>query len=148
VNERFQQFLALLASDRRDVFEATAEDLDTVATYIEKDFWVSIVLDVLYNGLSKDSPRILFKGGTSLSKAYGLIERFSEDVDFTIFSEDLGFTGDRDATATELSNKKKEQLSDEIIKVTSDHICDRLRIELETVVKKLGSTEPAMLISL
>lgn len=138
MNERFQQFLALSASDCRDVFEATAEDLDTVATYIEKDFWVSIVLDILYNGLANERPRILFKGGTSLSKVYGLINRFSEDVDFTIFSADLGFIGDRDATAPELSNKKKKQLSDEIIKVTSDHICDRLRIELETVVKKLS----------
>jgi Nucleotidyl transferase AbiEii toxin, Type IV TA system len=138
VNERFQQFLALSASDRRDVFEATAEELDTVATYIEKDFWVSIVLDIIYNGLSNDRPRILFKGGTSLSKVHGLIKRFSEDVDFTIFSEDLGFTGDRDTTATELSNKKKKQLSDEIIKVTSEHICDRLKIDLETVVKRLS----------
>ena len=138
MNERFQQFLALSASDRRDVFEATAEELDTVATYIEKDFWVSIVLDIIYNGLTKDRPRILFKGGTSLSKVYGLIRRFSEDVDFTIFSEDLGFASDLDATVTELSNKKKKQLSDEIIKVTSEHICDRLKSDLETIVQKLS----------
>lgn len=138
MNERFQQFLALSASDRRDVFEATAEELDTVATYIEKDFWVSIVLDILYNGLTTDRPRILFKGGTSLSKVHGLIKRFSEDVDFTIFSEDLGFPSDLDTTVTKLSNNKKKQLSDEIIKVTSEYICAPLKVELETVVKKLS----------
>jgi Nucleotidyl transferase AbiEii toxin, Type IV TA system len=139
VNERFQQFLALSASDRRDVFEATAEDLDTVATYIEKDFWVSIVLDILYNGLTKDRPRILFKGGTSLSKVHGLINRFSEDVDFTIFSADLGFTGDRDPLTADSSNKKKKKLSDEIIESTSKYICESLKVELEIVIKKLSS---------
>ncbi len=41
------------------MFEATAQELDPVATYIEKDFWVSIVLDILYNGLSNDRPKIL-----------------------------------------------------------------------------------------
>jgi Nucleotidyl transferase AbiEii toxin, Type IV TA system len=138
VNERFQQFLALSAGDRRDVFEATAEDLDTVATYIEKDFWVSIVLDILYNGLANDSPRILFKGGTSLSKVHGLINRFSEDIDFTIFSTDLGFIGDRDPLATGLSNKKKRKLSDEIIEATSKYICESLKVELEIVIKKLS----------
>jgi predicted nucleotidyltransferase component of viral defense system len=138
VNERFQQFLALSASDRLDVFEATAEELDTVATYIEKDFWVSIVLDILYNGLTTDRPRILFKGGTSLSKVHGLIKRFSEDVDFTIFSADLGFTGDLDHQVVGLSKKKRDKLSDHIKSVSSAHICDRLRIDLETVVKKLS----------
>jgi hypothetical protein len=138
VNERFQQFLALSASNRRDVFDATAEELDTVATYIEKDFWVSIVLDILYNGLSKDRPRILFKGGTSLSKVHGLIKRFSEDVDFTIFSADLGFTGDRDPLASGSSNKKKKKLSDEIIDATSKYICESLKVELEIVIKKLS----------
>jgi hypothetical protein len=137
VNERFQQFLALSTSDRRDVFEATAEDLDTVATYIEKDFWVSIVLDIIYNGLTNDRPRILFKGGTSLSKVHGLIKRFSEDVDFTIFSADLGFTGDRDPHATGLSKKKRDNLSEQIKKYSSAHICDRLKIDLETIIKKL-----------
>lgn len=120
------------------MFEATAEDLDTVATYIEKDFWASIVLDILYNGLTKDRPRILFKGGTSLSKVHGLIERFSEDVDFTIFSADLGFTGDRDPLAAGSSNKKKKKLSDEIIEATSKYICESLKVELEIVIKKLS----------
>ncbi len=36
------------------------------------------------------SPRLLFKGGTSLSKAFGLIPRFSEDIDITVFREDIG----------------------------------------------------------
>ena len=53
-------------------------------------FWVAWKLDVLFNGLPAGHPRFLVKGGTSLSKAYGLISRFSEDIDITVFREDIG----------------------------------------------------------
>ena len=46
--------------------------------------------DVLFNCLDRNGPRLLFKGGTSLSKAVGLISRFSEDIDITVFRDDLG----------------------------------------------------------
>ena len=49
-----------------------------------------MVLDLLFNGRAAHEPRLLFKGGTSLSKAYGLISRFSEDIDITVFREDIG----------------------------------------------------------
>lgn len=44
---------------------------------------------MLFNGLP-DGPRLFFKGGTSLSKGFGLIQRFSEDIDVTVFRDDLG----------------------------------------------------------
>ena len=56
-----------------------------MATYIEKDFWVCHVLDGLYNGRAADQPRLLFKGGTSLAKVFGVIHRFSEDIDMVVF---------------------------------------------------------------
>jgi predicted nucleotidyltransferase component of viral defense system len=65
-------------------------------------------LDALYHGLPDAGPRLLFKGGTSLSKGYGLINRFSEDIDITAFREDL----DQAASADELegmSGKKGKQ---------------------------------------
>jgi len=49
-------------------------------TIIEKDFWVCWVLKSLFS-LPFGHPLMVFKGGTSLSKAYGLIDRFSEDID-------------------------------------------------------------------
>jgi hypothetical protein len=139
MNESFQRFLMLSVDDRRDVFEAAAESLDTRATYIEKDFWVSVILDILYNGSTQQHPRILFKGGTSLSKVYGLIQRFSEDVDFTIFSEDLGFESDRDPNNLRLSKKKREKLSDEIIEKTSEYICGSLKSDLEQAIVRLSA---------
>jgi hypothetical protein len=44
----------------------------------------------LFSGLPAGVPRLLFKGGTSLSKSFGLIDRFSEDIDITVFRNDLG----------------------------------------------------------
>ena len=78
--ESFQRFLALPDQDKKDVFEATAGHLDTLPSYVEKDFWVCLVLDALYNHLPEGHPQILFKGGTALSKAFNLIQRFSEDI--------------------------------------------------------------------
>ena len=72
-SESFERFLALRDQDRKDVFEATADRFDTLPSYVEKDFWVCLVLDALYNRLPEGHPRLLFKGGTALSKAFGLI---------------------------------------------------------------------------
>lgn len=114
-SESFERFLALRDQDRKDVFEATADRFDTLPNYVEKDFWVCLVLDALYNRLPEGHPRLLFKGGTALSKAFGLIRRFSEDIDLVVYREGLGFGADRDPTSPEgLSNKKRKTLFDEL----------------------------------
>lgn len=88
--EGFKTVLAASEKDRRDLFVGTGARLGTVEQNIEKDFWVSWALDALFNGLPAGMPRLLFKGGTSLSKGYGLIARFSEDIDITVFRDDIG----------------------------------------------------------
>lgn len=133
MNPGVEQFLALGEQDKRDVFDASAERLDTLSTYIEKDLWVCHVLDVLYNGRPKGQPRLLFKGGTSLSKAFGAIRRFSEDIDIVVFREDLGFTGDRDPTATDLSKKKRRALADELKETASAFIRNELASTLSSL---------------
>jgi hypothetical protein len=138
MNQAFQKFLNLSTQDQRDVFEAEAEELDTLPTYVEKDFWVCLVLDILYNGLSGDHPRLLFKGGTSLSKAYGLIRRFSEDVDFTVFREDLGFGEDQNPASPDLSGKKRKRVCDDIKTATSRYICSELKDDLSEAVHKVA----------
>ncbi|HLO52413.1 MAG TPA: nucleotidyl transferase AbiEii/AbiGii toxin family protein [Kamptonema sp.] len=133
MNQEFKRFLELSQQDRQDVFEAEAENLDTRPSYVEKDFWVCLVLDILYNGLNEDHPRLLFKGGTSLSKGYNLIDRFSEDVDFTVFREDIGFDESKDPAAPGISGNERKRRSDRIIQATSEYICHRLREDLETI---------------
>lgn len=90
MNPAFQDILAAKDADRRGLFLATATRIGTTVQNIEKDFWVCWTLDALFHRLKAGGPRLLFKGGTSLSKAYGLIARFSEDIDVTVFREDLG----------------------------------------------------------
>lgn len=69
----FDSFLALPGRDRWDVFEEAASRLDTLPNYVEKDFWVCLVLDAPFNRRPEGRPSLFFKGGTSLSKAFGLI---------------------------------------------------------------------------
>jgi hypothetical protein len=90
MNPAFQAVINATDDERRDLFLATARRLGTAVENVEKDFWVCWTLDLLFNGLPPGQPRLLFKGGTSLSKGYGLIDRFSEDIDITVFREDIG----------------------------------------------------------
>ena len=76
-----EQYLKLGPGDRREVLEFAASESGRPAYLLEKDIWVVWALRTLF-----DSPMgapLVFNGGTSLSKAYGAIRRFSEDVDLT-----------------------------------------------------------------
>jgi hypothetical protein len=141
VNPAFQRFLRLERDEQADVFTAAAMRIGTIPSYVEKDFWVCLVLDVLYHGLPTGHPKLLFKGGTSLSKAYGLIRRFSEDIDIVVFRGDLGFTGERDPgnLQTELSRKKREALFDELRAACSGYIQGDLRQALATVLSTIDA---------
>ena len=86
------QFLDLSAADQRLTLEQTAARVGWVASSVEKDFWVSWILQQLF-AMPDLAPHLTFKGGTSLSKAWGLIDRFSEDIDLTIGRDALGFGG-------------------------------------------------------
>jgi len=70
-------------AERRDLLQEAANRRDVAPIVIEKDFWVCWTLKRLFTDPALAS-HLTFKGGTSLSKAYGLIERFSEDIDLTI----------------------------------------------------------------
>ena len=133
--ESYESFLALTERDRRDVFEAAASRLDTLPSYVEKDFWVCLVLEVLYNQLPDEHPRLLFKGGTSLSKAFGLIQRFSEDIDLVVYRDDLGFAGVDDPTiAGNLSNRARNSLFGKLRETCSSYILGDLADELTTSI--------------
>ncbi|MFZ2124250.1 MAG: nucleotidyl transferase AbiEii/AbiGii toxin family protein [Rhodoferax sp.] len=106
MNADFQTVIAAANTERRDLFLGTAARLGTSVQNVEKDFWVCWTLDALFNGLPADGPRLLFKGGTSLSKAFGLISRFSEDIDITVFRDDLGQSVEA-ADLEGLSGKKR-----------------------------------------
>lgn len=92
--------------ERADLFAETADRKGVSEAIIEKDFWVCWILKQLFS-LDALSGRLLFKGGTSLSKIFHAINRFSEDIDLAVDYVALGFTGDRDPRREGLSKTKR-----------------------------------------
>jgi len=82
-------WLNLQKNKQQELFNQLSFKTGIQPQAIEKDAWVTLVLRIIFN--SKISEYLIFKGGTSLSKAYGLIQRFSEDIDLAISREYLGF---------------------------------------------------------
>lgn len=122
----YKQVISASRRDRLDLFLATANRLGAPIGNVEKDFWVCWTLNALYHERPAGGPRLLFKGGTSLSKAYGLIQRFSEDIDITVFRDDL----DEAAPVEELealSNKKRRARLDAIRDACRAYITGPLR---------------------
>jgi hypothetical protein len=85
-------WLSLDQKERRLACEKTAVELGISAVSVEKDFWVCWVLRELLS-LPGWGEQLTLKGGTSLSKAWKLIDRFSEDIDLVIERAHLGFAG-------------------------------------------------------
>ena len=74
---------ALSTTERSELFSETAAHRGMTPAIVEKDFWVTWTLDKLF-AHPELSRLLMFKGGTSLSKVFGLIERFSEDIDLIL----------------------------------------------------------------
>jgi nucleotidyltransferase AbiEii toxin of type IV toxin-antitoxin system len=86
-------FLKMSSQERRLACLQVEEQMRLQAASVEKDFWVCWTLRELF-ALPEIGPHLTFKGGTSLSKAWKLIERFSEDIDLIVDKQTLGFAGD------------------------------------------------------
>ena len=136
MNPDFNRLIEFSNEDRLDLFLATAARLGTPVQNVEKDFWVCWTLDALFNGLASGGPRLLFKGGTSLSKGYGLIERFSEDIDITVFRDDIDATTSV-ADLEALSRKRREKRLDDIRQACQTFIGGTLKTQLEALAARL-----------
>ena len=88
-------FPALPEERRRLICEQAGAQTGLFDSSVEKDFWVCWTLEKLFN-LPEIGSMLTFKGGTSLSKGWKLIERFSEDIDIVIDRSALGFAGSQD----------------------------------------------------
>jgi len=84
-----QEWLKLADQTRRNIFAETSAAIGLPDAASEKDWWVVCTLDLVFN--TSIAPYTVFKGGTSLSKAWGLIDRFSEDIDLALDRKFLGF---------------------------------------------------------
>ena len=103
-----EQYFALPESERRTLLEQTSERKNLPVQSIEKDLWVTWLLHQLMT-LAPLGEHLTFKGGTSLSKAYGLIDRFSEDIDLVVDRVALELVGANDPALAGSPRQAKER---------------------------------------
>lgn len=121
------------AAQRRELFSEAAARLDMTPAVVEKDFWVTWVLDRLF-ATPKLAQLLMFKGGTSLSKVYGLIERFSEDIDLILDWRVLG----GDDPLAERSRTRQAELNEAINREAQAYIAGPLLANLVAALAGIG----------
>lgn len=110
--------------DRLAFFEEVASRRGLRRLIAEKDFWVCFILRLLFE-TPELSDNLIFKGGTSLSKIFNIIKRFSEDIDLSVSPSWLGFVGDKRpeaASSRTQINKRIKRLNDACIKTVEEQI--------------------------
>ena len=98
----------------KEIIALAAEHFGYEQSHVEKDYWVSKILRDI--SMSEYADKTYFKGGTSLSKAYGLIERFSEDLDLFVFTGDKGASKQAEKTLNKKLSKYIAELNSDIYK--------------------------------
>ena len=102
---------AFSPADRQALFQEVAARRSLSVAIIEKDFWVCWTLRRLFS-LPTLGENLIFKGGTSLSKVFSLIERFSEDIDLSIGRDYLGVIGEKDPEQDGISHNQRRKRVD------------------------------------
>lgn len=119
------EWLKLSKKRRIEILEQVNNQLGLPVQAVEKDWWVTMVLKAIFS--SRFAEHFVFKGGTSLSKAYHLIDRFSEDIDLAIDRKFLGFAGE--VSGTQIKKLRK---------ASGTFIVNDFFDELKSQLKKLG----------
>lgn len=130
----------LTDNERRELFRNTADKMGLNDAIVEKDFWVCFSLDYLFHR-SPWKSSIIFKGGTSLSKGYNLISRFSEDIDLILDWRILGYGlhepwETRSKTKQDAFNKEANTRVEEFL---ANKLCPKVRTELSVELGKEAS---------
>jgi len=133
------RYLSLEPRERLELLDAASRQSGLAPAILEKDYWVCKTLAVLF-ALPELGSHLVFKGGTSLSKVYGLIDRFSEDVDISFHREFLGFGEEHDPEAA--AGKEQSRRIEALQQACRDCIRERLLPRLrEAIATLLGGTE-------
>jgi predicted nucleotidyltransferase component of viral defense system len=122
--------LQLPDNEKVEFYNQLHEETNLPQVIIEKDVWVTAVLHALFS--LPYAENLSFKGGTSLSKCYNLIDRFSEDVDIAINREYFGFTGDTFTI---------KQISKNLRKAACKFIRNNLQFDLQKQMQANGIPE-------
>jgi predicted nucleotidyltransferase component of viral defense system len=110
----------------RQSVQFTADQMQIPAMYFEKDYWITFALYTIFNHeIGKDS---VFKGGTSLSKCYNMIERFSEDIDLVVLRRE----GESNTRLTNKIRTISEVVSEVLPEVNIDGLTQKLGMNRKT----------------
>ncbi len=133
-------YSTLSEGQKRSYCEQAQARLGLSPTAIEKDFWVCWTLKTLFN-LPDWGARFTFKGGTSLSKCWKLIERFSEDIDIVIDRSFLGFGREADPRAATAHKERSRRL-----KALREVCRSRIQQELQPALRmRISESLPAFM---
>jgi hypothetical protein len=126
--------LQLTPKQRSELFIGAAQQSGIDVVVLEKDFWVCWTLKELFR-LPTTGDHLIFKGGTSLSKVFKLINRFSEDIDISIDRGFLGYGGANEPEAG-TSNKEKQRRIEGLMAACQQKIADELTPALRGAIKE------------
>ena len=129
-----EPFLSLGARERADILRTVAAKSGRSAVILEKDIWICWALQALFS--MPDPHPMAFKGGTSLSKAYGIINRFSEDVDITL--DYRAFNDPLDPFAEEASRSQIRRLSERLKARVANYLRTVIGPALDAAVERLA----------
>lgn len=127
-----RNFVGLPATERAELFRNTAAKQGMPVAIVEKDFWVCWTLDYLFHRSSLRNS-LAFKGGTSLSKCFGLISRFSEDIDLILDWRVLGY--DLSFPLEARSSTKQDKINKELNIKTEQYLENVFIHEMEDEFK-------------
>ena len=120
------KFIELGKEEQRNIIRGLKERTGMSEQILEKDWWVSAVMRALF--ALPYANQMSFKGGTSLSKCWGLIDRFSEDIDIAVAREFLGYGGELSRT----------QISDKLRRASCAFVREKLQFDIRDMMIEQG----------
>jgi hypothetical protein len=134
----------LPAGSRQELFEMAAAERGLHPAIVEKDFWVCWVLKQLFLSPALKE-HLVFKGGTSLSKVDGMVERFSEDIDLVLNWELLGYgTEGEDAWQDHPSGRKQDRFNQEVNTRAAAYLNKKLLPHLQQILSSVSGVGAAV----
>ena len=134
----YLDFYQLKDAEKKEIFNSAEYATGLPSFAVEKDWWVVRTLDIIFG--TEIAPHLVFKGGTSLSKAWDLIERFSEDIDLALDKSFLGFS--KEITSKNQVSKLRRESNKYISKSFFPQLIERFEIAgLGGVTINLGEVQ-------
>ena len=133
-----ESWFSLSRADQAEALDVAAGRTGRPAHLLEKDVWIVWVLSAIYNSVL--AKKLTFKGGTSLSKVYGIIERFSEDVDLTYDIRELVPDLLKDGNPIPATGKQQQKITSAVRARLPDWINKAVRPIIEEALEIEGLT--------